>query len=102
MAVLMRDGAYAIGNNQNITSSISSSTVTSAMLTATSIVRVATNTDIWIAIGTAPQAFAANSAIIPGGGVEFFAVNGGTDKVAVLAISTAGNVSISELASAPF
>jgi hypothetical protein len=52
---------------------------------------------IYVDIGSGATA-TSGSLMIPGGGTEFFAVEPGVDKVAVLQVSAAGVASITELA----
>jgi hypothetical protein len=90
--------AFYPGTNQKLTSNTSSSQQSSAFGTHTSLIRVYCVTDTYVAIGSSPTA-SSSSMIIPGGGVEYLAVNG-SDKIAVLALLTAGTVDITEGAAA--
>ena len=101
MPVLYRNGAFAVANNYAITSSTSTSANANVFTSSTTIARVATTTDIYVAIGANVNATSAN-AILPAGKVEFFIVNGGIDQVSVLAVTAAGKVSVSEMASTSF
>lgn len=89
-----RKGAYRPGSSQGITTT-GASQQSSALSSDASIIRVAVNQDTYIAIGSNPTA-TANSLMMPAGAIEFFAVNA-SDKVAVLEVSAAGRVSITEL-----
>lgn len=89
-----RKGAYRPGTSQGITSS-GTSQQSSALSADASIARVAVNQDTYIEIGSNPTA-TANSLMMPAGAIEFFAVNA-ADKIAVLEVSAAGRVSITEL-----
>ena len=97
MSVIYRKGAYYPGTTQNKTTT-STSVVTSAFATATSIVRVAVQNDTYVRpVSSTATTATISSLIIPAGGVEFFAVSGST-YVACLQVSTSGWVSITELA----
>lgn len=89
-----RKGAYRPGTSQGITTN-GTSQQSSALSADASIARVAVNQDTYIEIGSNPTA-TANSLMMPAGAIEFFAVNA-ADKVAVLQVSEAGRVSITEL-----
>lgn len=91
-----RKGAYVPGSSQGLTTT-GASQQAAAFTSAVSIVRVAVNQDTYVAIGTNPTA-TANSLMMPAGSVEFFAVDP-TDLIAVLQVSVAGRVSITELTS---
>ena len=98
MSVNFRKGAYYPGTTQNQTTT-STSAVTNAFGTYTSIVRVAVQNDTY----KQPDATTAttatiNSMIIPAGGIEFFAVDGGT-CIAHKLVSSSGWISITELGS---
>jgi len=101
MPVLYRNGAFAVAKNYAITSNKNAIANANVFTSSTTIARVATTTDIYIAIGANVSA-TSNDAIIPAGHVEFFIVNGGIDQVSVLALTTAGYVSVSEMASTTF
>lgn len=91
----LRKGAYVPGTTQNVNTSGVSAATTNVV--NSSIVRIATTQDTYIAIGPTPSAGVTNM-IIPGGGVEFIAVKAGIDKVAGLQVTTAGVMSVTELA----
>jgi anaerobic selenocysteine-containing dehydrogenase len=93
---ILRKGAYAIGTVQNITTS-GMSQQSAAVGASTTIIRVAVNADTFIAIGSNPTA-SSSTLFMPAGDVEFFAVNEGTDKVAVIQSTASGICSITELA----
>jgi hypothetical protein len=96
MSVIYRKGAYYPGTTQNQTTTTSSQ-YTSAFNAKTTIVRVAVQNDTYVQpIATTATTATISSMIIPGGGVEFFAVNGGT-RVAHLQVSSGGWISITEL-----
>jgi len=98
MSVNFRKGAYYPGTTQNQTTT-STSAVTNAFGTYTSIVRVAVQNDTYVQpVATTATTATINSMIIPGGGCEFFAVDGGT-RVAHKLVSSAGWISITELGS---
>lgn len=90
-----RKGAYIPGTSYGYTTT-GASQQSSAMSATASIVRVAVNQDTYVAVGTNPTA-TANDAMMPAGSVEFFAVTEG-DKVAFLQVSTAGRITVTELA----
>jgi hypothetical protein len=97
MSVIYRKGAYYPGTTQNKTTTTSSQ-YTSAFGTYTTIVRVATQNDTYVRpITTTSTTATTSSMIIPGGGVEFLAVDGG-QRVAFLQVSSGGWISITELA----
>jgi hypothetical protein len=96
MSLTVRKGAYIPGTVQNITTT-GSSQQSSAVGAGSSIIRVAVNQDTYIAVGANPTA-TTSSMMMPAGAVEFLAVTGGVTKVAVLQVSSAGVVSITELA----
>ena len=106
MSVLLRKGAYGIANVQTLNSGATSN-VTYAFSNVSSIIRIATNQDIFFAMGDSyynpnPVAYATgNCAMIPAGGVEFIACNAFA-QVAVIQVSTGGNVSVAELKSTIF
>jgi len=97
MSVIYRKGAYYPGTTQNQTTT-STSAVTNAFGSYTTIVRVAVQNDTYVqpVLSTSTTA-TVNSMIVPGGGVEFFAVNGG-QYLAHLQVATSGWISITELA----
>jgi hypothetical protein len=98
MSVNFRKGAYYPGTTQNQTTT-STSAVTNAFGTYTSIVRVAVQNDTYIQpVATTATTATINSMIIPGGGIEFFAVDGGT-RIAHKLVSSSGWISITELGS---
>lgn len=89
-----RKGAYSPGTSQGLTTT-GTTQQSSAVGSDASIIRVAVNQDTYIAVGSNPTA-TTNSLMMPAGSVEFFAVNP-SDKVAVLQVTAAGRVSITEL-----
>jgi hypothetical protein len=98
MSVNFRKGAYYPGTTQNQTTT-STSAVSSAFGSTTSIVRVAVQNDTYIQpVATTATTATISSMIIPGGGVEFLAVSPGT-RLAHLLVSSAGWISITELGS---
>jgi hypothetical protein len=98
MSVNFRKGAYYPGTTQNQTTT-STGAVTNAFGTYTSIVRVAVQNDTYVQpVATTATTATINSMIIPGGGSEFFAVDGGT-RIAHKLVSAAGWISITELGS---
>jgi len=103
--MLVRKGAYLPGTTQNFTTT-SSCAVSATVGSATSVIRVAVNSDTWVLVGTGltTSSFSVtsniannNAFLIPAGGVEFFAVTGGASMVAFAYNTTAGQISISEL-----
>ena len=97
MSVIYRKGAYYPGTTQNTTTN-TSSYYTSAFGPKTTIVRVAVQNDTYVQpTATTATTATVSSMIIPGGGVEFFAVNGGT-YLAHLQVSSGGWISVTELA----
>jgi hypothetical protein len=96
MALTLRKGAYIPGVTQNFATSGTSAATTNAVGSGTTVVRISVTQDTYIAIGPTPTAGTQNM-LIPGGGVEFIAVNAGIDKVAAVQVSTAGVVSVTEL-----
>jgi hypothetical protein len=92
----LRQGSYQPGTTTNFTTS-GTSQVTATVGNTTSIVRVSCTKAIYVEIGSAPTA-TTGSLMIPDSGTEFFAVEPGIDKVAVLQVSAAGVASITELA----
>ena len=96
MAVLtLRNGAFVPGTTQNLTSTDTTQQC-DAVGPYTSIIRVACQQDTFIEIGADPIA-ATSSMLLSGGGSEFLAVVPGVTKIAVLKVSAAGVVSITEL-----
>ena len=96
MSVLtLRNGAFVPGTTQNIITT-GSSQVLNAVGANTSIIRVACTADTFVQIGTSPVA-TTQSMMISGGATEFLAVVPGQTKVAVLEVTTAGVVSVTEL-----
>ena len=97
MSVIYRKGAYYPGTTQNQTTT-STSVVTSAFGSNATIIRVAVQSDTYVQPVTSTSTTATvNSMIIPGGGVEFFAINGG-QYLAHLQVSSSGWISVTELA----
>ena len=97
MSVIYRKGAYYPGTTQNQTTT-STSAITTAFGTSTSIIRVAVQNDTYVKPTASTSTTATTShMIIPGGGVEFFAVDSGTYLVHKL-VSTTGWISVTELA----
>jgi hypothetical protein len=91
----VRKGAYIPGTSYGYTTT-GASQQSAAMSSTVSIVRVAVNQDTYVAVGSDPTA-TANSAMMPAGSVEFFAVTAG-EKVAFLQVSQAGRITVTELA----
>ena len=81
------------GTNEVLTTT-GSSQQSAAFGSDVSVVRVYCETDTYIAMGSNPTA-STSSMIIPGGGVEYFATNP-TNKIAVLQVSSAGKVTITQ------
>ena len=94
----LRKGAPRIGTVYNLAITTATSTSTSALNSQTAIVRVAVTQDTYLTIGTAgANATATNaSMLLTAGTTEFYAVEG-LEKVAALAVSTVGIVSVMEL-----
>ena len=90
-----RKGAYIPGTSYGYTTT-GASQQSAAMSSTVSIVRVAVNQDTYVAVGADPTADS-NSAMMPAGSVEFFAVTSG-EKVAFLQVSDAGRITETELA----
>lgn len=62
------------------------------------IIRVASTTDCFIAIGTNPDATSGDNLYLPAGSVEYFVVcKDGTDKLGVAQVSSAGDIYITEM-----
>ena len=100
MSVNFRKGAYYPGTTQNQTTT-STSQYTNAFGTYTSIVRIAVGADTYVRpIATTATTATISSMIIPAGGVEFLALNGGT-RIAHLQVSASGWISVTELGSTP-
>jgi hypothetical protein len=98
MSVNFRKGAYYPGTTQNQTTT-STGAVTAAFGTYTSIVRVAVQNDTYVQpVASTATTATVNSMIIPAGGAEFFAVDGGT-YIAHKQVSSGGWISITELGS---
>jgi hypothetical protein len=98
MSVNFRKGAYYPGTTQNQTTT-STSAVTNAFGTYTSIVRVAVQNDTYVQpVATTATTATVNSMIISAGGVEFFAVSPGT-YIAHKLVGTAGWISVTQLGS---
>jgi hypothetical protein len=96
MSVIYRKGAYYPGTTQNGTTA-GTSNYTSAFGTYTTIVRVGVQNDTYVQPAASTSTTATTSSmIIPGGGVEFFAVDGRT-YVAYRQVSASGWISITEL-----
>jgi hypothetical protein len=91
----LRQGAYSPGTTTNFTTS-GSSQATAVVGNTTSIVRVSCTEAIYVNIGANPTATSGNL-MIPGGGTEFFAVEPGVSKIAVLQVSAAGVASVTQL-----
>lgn len=85
--------AFYPGTNQNITST-GSSQQSNAFGDDVSLVRIYCETDTYLAMGSNPTA-STSSMIIPGGGVEYLCVNP-AEKVAILQVSSAGKVTITQ------
>lgn len=98
MSVNFRKGAYYPGTTQNQTTT-STNAVTAAFGATTSIVRVAVQNDTYVQpVATTATTATISSMIIPGGGIEFFAVDRGT-YIAHKLVSSSGWISITELGS---
>ena len=96
MSVTFKKGAYYPGTTQNQTTNTSSQ-YTSAFITGTSIVRVAVQNDTYVQpIANTSTLATTSSMIIPGGGVEFLAITGGT-RIAHLQVSSSGWISVTQL-----
>jgi hypothetical protein len=96
MSVIFKKGAYYPGTTQNQTTTTSSQ-YTNTFGTYTSIIRVAVQNDTYVQpIATTATTATISSMIIPGGGVEFLAVNGGT-RLAHLQVSSGGWISVTQL-----
>jgi len=101
MSVLLRKGAYYPGVTQNTVTN-ATSTVAAAFGTQTTVIRVGVQYDTYICLGntvaSSTVSSTATTMIIPGGGVEFFAVNPLT-YLSHEYVATSGWISITELAS---
>jgi hypothetical protein len=96
MSVNFRKGAYYPGTTQNQTTT-STNAVTNAFSSTTSIIRVAVQNDTYVQpVNNSSTTATVSSMIIPGGGVEFFAVRPNT-YLAHLLVSSAGWISVTEL-----
>jgi hypothetical protein len=95
----LRQGAFLPGNTENIVTS-GTSQAANVVGATTSIVRITTTENIYVAIGADPTA-TTDDMLIVGGGVEYLAVVPGTSKVAVLQQSSSGIASITELSPLP-
>lgn len=97
MSVIYRKGAYYPGTTQNQTTT-STSAISAAFGTSTSIIRIAVQNDTYVKPTASTGTTATTShMIIPGGGVEFLAVDSGT-YLAHKYVSSSGWISITELA----
>ena len=94
----LRKGAPRIGTVYNLATTTATSVATSALNSQTAIIRVAVNQDTYLTIGVPSfNATATNaSMMLTAGTTEYYAVEG-LEKVAALAVSTAGVVSVMEL-----
>jgi hypothetical protein len=94
----LRKGAPKIGTVYNLATTTATSVATSALNSQTAIIRVAVNQDTYLTIGVPSfNATATNaSMMLTAGTTEYYAVEG-LEKVAALAVSTAGVVSVMEL-----
>lgn len=92
----LRQGSYSPGTTTNFTTS-GASQATVAVGNTTSIVRVSSTEAIYVEIGDDPTA-TTGSLMVPSGGTEFFAVEPGVSKIAVLQVSISGIASVTELA----
>jgi hypothetical protein len=94
----LRKGAPKIGTVYNLATTTATSTSTSALNAATAIIRVAVTQDTYLTIGNpSVNATATNASLmLTAGTTEYYAVEG-LEKVAALAVSTAGVVSVMEL-----
>jgi hypothetical protein len=96
MSVTFKKGAYYPGTTQNQTTT-STSAVTAAFGTYTSIIRVAVQNDTYVQpVASTATTATINRMIIPAGGVEFFAVSGNT-YIAHKLVSSSGWISVTEL-----
>lgn len=93
-ALIFRKGAYYPGSTQSIVTS-GTSQVSNAFTDNVSIIRVATNQDVYCELGNNPTA-TTGSMLMPAGAIEFFAVDPG-QKIAVLQVSTSGRFTVTEL-----
>jgi len=85
--------AIYIGSSQEVAIG-ATSTQSSAVGPNTSIVRLVSDADCYVAIGSNPTA-AAGGCLLSAGLTEYFACDGG-DKVAVIQKSAAGTLNITE------
>ena len=94
----LRKGAPRIGTVYNLATTTATSTATAALNSQTAIIRVAVNQDTYLTIGEpSANATATNASLmLTAGTTEYYAVEG-LEKVAALAVSTAGVVSVMEL-----
>jgi hypothetical protein len=94
----LRKGAPRIGTVYNLATTTATSTSTSALNSQTAIIRVAVNQDTYLTIGDpSANATATNASLmLTAGTTEYYAVEG-LERVAALAVSTAGVVSVMEL-----
>ena len=94
----LRKGAPRIGTVYNLATTTATSTATAAINSQTAIIRVAVNQDTYLTIGApSANATATNaSLLLTAGTTEYYAVEG-LERVAALAVSTAGVVSVMEL-----
>jgi hypothetical protein len=94
----LRKGAPRIGTVYNLATTTATSTSTSALNSQTAIIRVAVNQDTYLTIGSpSANATATNASLmLTAGTTEYYAVEG-LERVAALAVSTAGVVSVMEL-----
>ena len=103
---IFRNGAYVQGTTQNFTTS-GSTQYSNVVGPNTSTIRVATSQNTWIQVGNATitngnvsgniTANAGNAMLLPTGAVELFVAYPSNTQVAFLQVSTAGNISITEL-----
>ena len=88
--------ALAIGTSVDVVLSTGASAATSTGVgSGTSVVRLASDVDCWVAIGSAPVA-ASGGLRLWGGTAEYFAVLPG-DKVAGRSVATAGTLNVVEM-----
>ena len=82
------------GTNQNVTVAGTSAATAAAMSADATVVRLASTTDCYVAVGTTPTA-TTSDVVILAGFPEYFLIEP-SDKVAALQVTAGGTLSVTE------
>ena len=96
---IFRNGASSPGTNQSFTASTANTANSNAVGFGTSIIRIATTSDVYCNVwsGGGNATATANNMILPAGSVSLFTTQEGVTTVGFMAITANGHISITEL-----